>query len=454
MSKSASMPIDSEVQKQLKIHFSGVQEYSMVIGVSGGADSMCLLHVLHQQGIKLYIVHVNYQKRGTASDKDAQLVADTAADLGIDYEVVTVDPDEAGTQNFQQWARDVRYGALEIKADNVGADAIAVGHHQNDQVETILQKIFRGGGMASWQAMQVWDGRLFRPLLNIRREDIEAYCREHTVPYREDESNFGSDFARNFLRNDWLPELEQHFPGWQKNVLRVAGQASVFKSSLQYILQDITSDRDRLNCSQFLALDLELQKSVLIYYATQINPDQEISRHALKELSKLPQLQTGKSIQLTESMELMRDRDFFKLVVNTGETGSYITLKKKDVADQNISLNGLLIGMESFKDPDFSGTLYLDTDAIAWPLHIRPWQNGDQFQPLGMEGHQSVADHLTNRKISAVEKEKALVVESFEETICAVIFPPIENRRPPGTISEWTKCTQSTRRCLTITRLQ
>jgi len=84
-------------------------------------------------------------------------------------------------------------------------------------------------------------------------------------------------------------------------------------------------------------------------------------------------------------------------------------------------------------------------------VEVRRWQPGDKFQPFGMEGHQKVSDHLTNRKISAAKKEEALVVESFEDTICAVIFPPIKNQRQPGTIAEQMRCSTSTKRCLKIT---
>lgn len=453
MSKSDLSPIEKSVEDHLRNIFPDQSEIKLVIGVSGGADSMCLFHILHKLDIELFLIHINYQKRGAESAKDARLVKQVTGDLGVDYEIITVDPDEAGSQNFQQWARNVRYQAFQLKALEINAVGIVTAHHQDDQIETILQKLFRGGGLASWRGMQVWDGQLFRPLLHIDRKDIEEYCEQNSIPFRTDETNLSSDYTRNFLRNDWLPAIKEHFPGWQKNILRVAKQADVFASSLSYIFNAIIDDKERIYRQKFLDLDEGLQKALLLYYAEQIDQSQEISRDALGELSKLPGLQTGKSIQLTETLELMRDRNFLKLVVDTGDNGSYMILKKEEIKRKGFSFNGLEFRVQPYQDPDFNEGLYLNLDALQWPIHLRRWNEGDRFQPFGMEGHQTVADHLTNRKIGAVYKSSALVLESFEETICAVIFPPIENRVPPGTISELVRCTPSTRKCLTIKRI-
>lgn len=450
MSKSDLLPIEQSVQSYLATYFPSSATPSFVIGVSGGADSMCLLHVLHLLGVDFQIVHVNYQKRGPASDKDAELVQSAADELNVACEIIAVEPEEAADANFQQWARDVRYNAFQIKAQNIGATGIATAHHQDDQLETILQKIFRGGGFASWSAMDVWDGQLFRPLLTISRQQIEEYCQKKSIPYRDDATNFQSNYARNFLRNEWLPELEDHFPGWRTNILRVKEQAEVFSESLKFVLKNISDDKNRIRRKDFLQLPEKLQKSVLLYYANGVDADAEISRSSLNELWKVGQLQTGKAIQLTDHLELMRDREHLKLVVNSTDTTTHLELQKEHLQDGATSLNGLKMALQPYQNPDFEHKLYLDSESIAWPLRLRQWRSGDRFQPLGMEGHQTVADHLTNRKISAAAKDRALVVESFEETICAVIFPPIENRVPPGTISESAKCSPSTRTCLTF----
>jgi tRNA(Ile)-lysidine synthase len=451
MNKSGLLPIESTVLTKLDTYFSALDSPLFVIGVSGGADSMCLLHIFWKLGIDLSVVHINYQKRGEASDLDAELAKKASKNFGYNCDIITASSREAAGQNFQQWARKVRYKAFENKAAEIGAGGIITAHHQDDQIETILQKIFRGAGLANWSAMHSWNGRLFRPLLEVSRSEILTYCRKQSVEFRVDSSNLKSEFARNFLRNEWLTNLEQHFPGWRKNVLRISDQADVFKITLQHILDDIMDDKSRLKRSRFLRLEKQLQKSLLVYYLHRMDASAKISRKTLKEIDKLANLQTGKSIQLNENIELMRDRNFLKLVVNTVEPRPFIILRKKDLEGRGILYDGWQFKMHSFDQPDFAQFLYLDRDKMAWPLHLRRWRKGDRFQPFGMNGHQSLADHLTNRKVSAAKKSGALVLETTDKTICAVLFSADDERLSPGTISGKVRCDESTVQCLMIT---
>jgi len=373
-----------------------------------------------------------------------------AYEWGFDCQSVKVDPEEAGNRNFQQWARKIRYEVFRSLANEYEADGIALAHHEDDQVETILQKLFRGAGLESWSAMDIWDGELFRPLLQTGRSEIISYCEQRAIPYRIDESNLESGFARNFLRNEWLERLEEHFPGWKENVKRLPGQAETFSSALAWISGRITDNMDRLDREQFLSLEPELARALMLKKLKEIDPDIELNREALKEIDKLKELQTGKSIQLTESYEVLRDRDRFKIVYDRPDALKLLELKKDELQRKPFSLNNLVFEIDDCEEPEFGKALYLDAEKLEWPLTLRNWKPGDAFQPLGMEGHQKVSDHLTNRKVSAAEKKSALVVVSFDETICAVIFPPIENRRPPGTIAESVKRDSTTGRCLII----
>lgn len=452
MSRSDLQPIEDRVYNALKEHFQG-NAPKFIIGVSGGPDSMCLLYLFQKMKVDAVVVHINYAKRGMESDKDAELVEQMAFQWGYDCHSLKIDPDESMSENFQQWARDVRYEAFRKLVEEYNATGIAVAHNQDDQVETILQKQFRGAGLASWSAMSVWDGNIFRPLLHTTREEIETYIQQKSIPYRTDASNLKSEFARNFLRNKWLEELGQHFPGWRKNVLRIAGQAALFEESIEWIAGQITDEKKRISREKLLDLGAGLRKAVILLLLKTRQPDIQISGSALDELDHLPDLQTGKSIQLTNNLALIRDRDHFSITVHEGPSQfPPVELRQQQLEAGPLELSGVTIEIVKCTDPDFNQHLYLDVDKIQWPVKVRLWQKGDRFQPFGMEGHQNISDHLTNRKISAAEKNKALVVESFEETICAVIFPPTENRVPPGTISALVQCEESTRRCLTIKR--
>ncbi|MDX1585268.1 MAG: tRNA lysidine(34) synthetase TilS [Balneolaceae bacterium] len=449
MSRSVSSQIENRVERHLEEHFEASSS-RFIIAVSGGPDSMALLYLFKKMQVDAVVAHINYGKRGVASDKDAELVEQMSYEWGFDCQTVKVEAEEGDSKNFQQWARRVRYEIFRSLKKEHGADGIVLAHHEDDQIETILQKLFRGAGLESWSAMSIWDGELFRPLLKTGQKEIMAYCEQYAVPFRTDESNMSSNFARNFLRNEWLDRLEQHFPGWKKNVKRLPEQADVFSMALEWISARITDESDCIDRKQFVSLEPELARALVLKKLKEIDPDIELNRDALGEIDKLEELQTGKSIQLTERYEILRDRDRFKIVYNRPDALKILTLEKDELQTNSFSLDNLIFEIGPLEDPDFDQALYLDAEKIDWPLTLRNWKPGDAFQPLGMEGHQKVSDHLTNRKVSAAEKKSALVIVSFDETICAVIFPPIENRRPPGTIAESVKCDHTTGQCLII----
>ncbi len=452
MNRSALSPIENRVVKHLQTSFSGETSSKFVVGVSGGPDSMALLHIFNQLEVQAVVIHINYQKRGEESDRDQELVEKMAEGWGYDCHSIRLDPSRAEDKNFQQWARDRRYRIFRQLKGEYEADAIAVAHHEDDQIETVLQKLFRGAGLESWSGMQVWSPPLFRPLLDISREQVMEYINENDIPYRTDQSNLESDFARNLLRNEWLDKLDQFFPGWKQNVLRLPEQALIFTEALTYIEDEIADSRDRIDSADFNRLSPRLQKALVLHLLKKRDPGIEITTGALNQVEDIANLQTGKSIQLTENYSLLHDRSQLKIVYEETEPLTLIELEKEELKKQSFSFNGLSFSVQSYNDPDFEEILYLDAGKMNWPLSLRRWKAGDAFQPFGMVGHQNVSDHLTNRKVSASEKRNALVLESFEERICAVIFPPIEKMNPPGSISELVKCDENTSECLMIKR--
>ncbi len=449
MNKSDLLPIEKAVRENVQRHFSNVSNPKFVVAVSGGADSMCLLYILKKLGISALVSHINYQKRGADSENDAELVEQMSLEWGFECHTTTVDPPEGEGQNFQQWARDFRYDIFRQLAQEEDADGIAIAHHQNDQVETILQKMFRGAGLASWSGMQIWDGEVFRPLLNYSREQIEKYAEQNAIPFRTDESNLETNFARNFLRNEWLEQLSNFFPGWKTNVLRISDQADNYQHSLSWIA-DRLMDQHGIQRQAFHSLAPGVQKALILFLLKQEKPEVQISHHSLERVEELPNLQTGKEISITAGVSILRDREHYVIQGIQEEDFVAVEIEADQIEGAPMKVGNLLLTKEKFESPDFKNALYLNADKLRWPITIRRWESGDIIQPFGMEGHQAVSDHLTNRKISAAYKKQALVIESFEETICAVIFPPIKNQTSPGTISEKMKCNSDTEYCLEI----
>lgn len=444
MPRSLSTRLQEHLKRILNEHFS--EDDGFIMGVSGGPDSMALLYLLHLLGRKVFVVHVNYGKRGDSSDKDQELVEQMAFSWGFECCSLSPDPSEATGQNFQNWAREKRYQFFRDLKEGQQASAIITAHHKDDQVETIFQKILRGSAPTAWQGMKTWDGEILRPLLPFDKEQILEFCESEAVPYRLDESNEESGFARNFIRNELSAKMDRLFPGWQQNLLDLGAFGSAYSSAIDHILRDL-SDNDSINLNKLEDLEPELKRAVLKQFLDDHGLEGTYSKQQLHELSNFGSLQTGKSIPLG-TFNLTRDRDRLRLhsTMDDGSPRAHFIEESEAESGSEISFFNLGI---SRKETGSSG-LRLDASKLKWPLEVRPWESGDAFRPLGMKGSQNISDHLTNRKIPTILREKALVLCGSDSTIYAIIYPENADIGKLGMISELAKCESTTETFLTI----
>ncbi len=214
--------LDSVFVDQVRSEYSLQTLY--LVGVSGGRDSMALLHFLNASGFEnLIVCHVNHGLRGEASAADAVLVEHIADELGYRYESLSVDVAalaQTTKQSIELAARNARHGFFAEMSAKHDCSDVFLGHHADDQVETVLINLFRGCGMRGLGGIQpssnhLIDGRdltFHRPFLEVWREEIDHYCNQLGIPFRDDESNFDAEFAlRNRVRNTLIPELSDVF---------------------------------------------------------------------------------------------------------------------------------------------------------------------------------------------------------------------------------------------------
>ncbi|MEA1871974.1 MAG: tRNA lysidine(34) synthetase TilS, partial [Chloroflexota bacterium] len=288
-----------------------IQRYSLiprkelvVVGVSGGADSVCLLHVLakwrKRLGIKLHIAHLNHQLRGAESEAEAGYVSTLADSLGIP---ITIDREDVAAYRIErnlsveEAARELRYAFLARVAREVGANRIAIGHTRDDQVETILMHILRGTGITGLcglapcspmaydsQGMSLQGKRsnllVIRPLLDITREETTMYCQEHQLAPHIDSSNLSLSFFRNRLRLHLLPLLRQYNPGLDQALLRLADIAKEDSALIEqqaFGLWDEVARQENnaiyLDKKQVASLPIALQRQLLRAAVTKLAGD-------------------------------------------------------------------------------------------------------------------------------------------------------------------------------------
>lgn len=402
----------------------------LVVGVSGGVDSMVLMHVLHSLDQPMAVTHVNYHRRGTESDADETLVRKSSELMEVPCYTRSVYY-ERGKGNFQDWARRVRYRFYYEIRQKTGAIGIATAHQRDDQIETILMKLMRGAGPLSWTGMSYWDGTYLRPLLDLTRAEIEQYAMEHEIPFRNDASNLESDYARNFLRNEWTPELDDRLPGWQQNILRLREWSLQMTEAMEVIERQLAGDDGYWNFTQFCDLPTGVQQAMIRYRLKKEYPGKILPSHGnLEEMSNICHLQSGQYVKIGAGLQLWRDRN--RLVFSTDDQSSSVEKEGTMIQKEEVIGGGRIVDFARFSISDefpreYGKKLYCLLRETDWPVTVRTWKDGDRFQPLGMEGHQLVSDFLTNRKVSSHRKNEALVVVSFDQKICAVIFPPSED---------------------------
>ncbi len=418
--------------------------------MSGGPDSMALLYLLKRAGVKTFVVHCNYGLRGKSSDNDQALVEEMCMLWNIECNTVRLDVKESSEKNFQNWARDRRYEIFFDLKKQFEANYIVTAHHQDDQIETLFQRILRGSGLSSWSGMSVMDGKIFRPLLDVSKTEIMEFVQQFNIPYRIDSTNEESTYARNFLRNNWFPELNNKFPGWRTNVLAISQRAKEFNQLVKLAAEHVVTEEGNLQRDEFLSKPEPVQRALFHYAMKNQDANTHISGKFLENINKLSMLQTGAKLPISGTWNVIRDRDYFVISTSESEKSEKQTVTKNDVCN-----NGAESKFFSLNKADFSGDFHqnqlsLDIDSITFPITIRQWQNGDTFSPLGMQGSQLVSDHLTNRKIPAVLKKSVKVIESFDGTICAVIFPPNSGIDEIGTVSDVCRCTEKTNESLIL----
>ncbi|HEX8082884.1 MAG TPA: tRNA lysidine(34) synthetase TilS [Solirubrobacteraceae bacterium] len=227
----------------------------VVVLLSGGRDSVCLLHRAVQAGARVTALHVNYGLRAEA-DEDERFCRALCERLGVPIVVERAEWD--GTGNLQAWAREVRYAAAErLEGD------IATGHTATDQAETILYRLAASPGRRALLGMAAREGRVIRPLLSLTRDDTARYCTEHGLEWREDPSNDSSAFARNRIREGLVRELRRVHPAAEANVIRTAELLREEAEVLDEVVETALAGRDEMPLATLAALPRALARLIV-----------------------------------------------------------------------------------------------------------------------------------------------------------------------------------------------
>ena len=407
-----------------------------IVGVSGGPDSLCLMEALRQAGYPILVAHFNHRLRPDA-DSDATAVEQTAARLMvasiIDGGDVRAYASEHG-MSLEEAARHMRYTFLFEQARRVGAQAVAVGHTADDQVETVLMHFLRGAGLTGLKGMPhrtilpAFDAQLpiVRPLLDVWREETVVFCAANGMRPNYDPSNDSLNFTRNRLRNLLIPTLETYNPKFREAIWRSVQTLKADYALLRETLDNawsgcVTSEAPDLiifNIPQLTTHSLGLQRNLVRRAIEALRPGQEITYSILHRATRFINDSTATRTDLTGGLTLFREGR--SLYLST--PGVDLPFDKwpqiqegaepiKVTIPGGVELSGgWRFSCESWRLPALAREqaernedplqVWLDADSLPASLELRMRHSGDRFEPLGMDGHtQKLSDFLVNEKM-------------------------------------------------------
>jgi len=384
----------------------------VLLGISGGLDSVVMMDLFHRSGYPFAVAHCNFQLRGNDSDEDEKLVRRLAQHYQVQYYGTRFNTGEYARENsisIEMAARDLRYEWFENIREKGDFDWIAVAHHADDSRETFLLNLIRGTGIRGLRGIQPKVGKVIRPLLFANRNDLIQYTIDFQLEFRDDQSNWDTTFLRNKIRHEVLPLLEEMNPS--------------FRESLSETMERLNEAGNLLNSMverkrAFLVKEIGNQVFIDLEKIRQLSPRQtwlfELLRpynfktEVVREISKTFEEGISGKKFFSSTHRLIRDRE--SLIISPLEEDVSFRRYYIDAGiphiDSPIELEfSILENTPDFQIPRTNTTACLDLDKLTFPLIIRKWQQGDYFCPLGMKGMKKVSDFFIDRKFSIPQKE-------------------------------------------------
>ena len=409
-------------------HLLTLDKY-VIVGFSGGGDSVSLLFILKRLGYSCVAAHCNFHLRGSESDRDEDFCRQFAEKYDIPFKKVDFDTQSYAAEqhiSIEMAARELRYNWFDTLRKEYGAQAIAIAHHRDDSNETILLNLIRGTGIRGLCGIRKKNGYIVRPLLCLGRNDLAGFLKENDLPFTTDSSNLSDEFTRNFIRLRLLPLMEVINPSVGSALARTAENLSdtekiylqKIEQTRKKILQKTDNNEFKLSIKKIIKQPAP--KTILYELINPFGFTREISDNIFRSLFSEP----GKIFEAPNScFKLLKDRDFLIIFEQPENLQESYCEETNNVASNYLknvlSFQKIEID-ESFVIDNSPSTATFDYDKIKFPLKMRKWKHGDWFVPFGMNGRKKLSDYFSDNKFSILEKEKTWLLCSGEDIIWIV----------------------------------
>ncbi len=374
----------------------------VAVALSGGKDSVCLLHLLlslrEELNITVKAVHVDHSIRGKDSENDANFVKNYCEKLGVLVKVFKVDAPRFSKQNnlsLEQGARALRYGVFKSVLDSGFANLVATAHHKNDNFESLLFNIFRGTGIKGAGGIPSKNGGVVRPLLSVTREEIDCYVQENNLPFTQDLTNFSSEFSRNYIRNEIVPKIVERF----SNAVNAGAKFSAICKEEDEFLQKLSSEIITQKDGKLyipLSSDGVLVKRAIILALSRLGLEKDYEYVHVLDVFNLKNLQSGAKITLPKSIVAQKEYDTILLYIDNEQKNQNLYPFRVG----NFDFDGAVYEISSI-----GGSLKFDGDKIPSGAVIRTRRDGDVFKKFG-GGTKKLKEFLIDKKIPLSQRDK------------------------------------------------
>ncbi|MDP2690219.1 MAG: tRNA lysidine(34) synthetase TilS [Deltaproteobacteria bacterium] len=412
----------------------------VLAAVSGGADSVTMLHVLcalrDELRLKLVVFHLNHNLRGREAERDFNFVRRLSARLGLAFEGRKLRAGELGKGSVQEAAREARYRHMEDAAKKHGARRIALGHTLDDQAETVLMRLVKGAAGAGLAGIPPVRGPFIRPLIEVSRADIEAFARENDIGFVTDSSNLVPRYLRNDIRLNLIPYLKKNYnPNIVSALVRLS---STLRQDTEFIdsqagaaLPEVLLERSRgtvvLDRVALTRLHSALKSRLLLKAIWLLAGESDIySAHVISSLNVVEGGRPNASVDLPGGLVLRREYD--RVVISVAPARAPAFNEPLKVPGTTVLRGvgysfkaGFLRKRPASLEPH-GRAAYFDADAFmeGGPFHLRPMEPGDRMVPLGMKGTKKLKDIFIEKKIPRSVRGRVPLLCSGDEVVWAV----------------------------------
>lgn len=406
----------------------------ILIGLSGGPDSVFLLYFLHKfsKGLKISLgaLHINHLLRGKEADDDEKFCRALTQQLGIKYYSIKKDTSSLAVKkgySIEEAGRIIRYKEFEKFSLKYKYSKIATAHNSDDNAETVLLNLIKGAGLKGISGVPFKREKIIRPILVLTKKEIISYLESNKIKYRIDISNLDDNFERNFLRNKIIPQIQDKLnPSLIKSIFK---SSEVFKEINFFLTKQVQKlyynsvkkniDSVSISLSALKSIDDELL-SEFFRYVLEKKFTYQLSFDECKKIVTLFHKQTGKSISLSTGIKIFKERS--QLVLTKSKNRDFVPVKLK--VGQSFIINNSLFHIKKVTEAKINdkkqNVEFINAEKIKNGFTLRRWKDGDKFVPLGMKGKKKISDFLNEQKLESYKKREQLILENDNKIVWVV----------------------------------